>query len=382
MKSNIELPNKSNHPLRLPSPPPLPYSLSSLPEDIVLSCLARISKTHYPKLTLVSKSFRSLVLSKMLYKVRAQLQTQEECVYLSLESSFYPGLTWFSLWIKPDRQTLTQCTTQEKSTGNLLVPVPSSYSLHSPNIICLRVGSELYKFGSQYSLSSSVMSRGVSGKWREAPSMKVARKEPLMCVLHGKIYVMGGFLDHEYTVPWGEVFDPKTQTWEPLPKPGSLLRCSSYKKILPRSGKIYMKTSTKNFVYLIKENKWEYFEGHLEESFCVIENVKYSYVNKKCSWYETKSKEWRSIKGLAGLDAYSRYRTEICASGGKLVIFWDSLPLPSDLDRTKKIWCAVILLDKSLDGEVWGQIEWVDVVLKDHPLQSVSNIYSCVVRTY
>ncbi|XP_010451002.1 PREDICTED: pregnancy-associated glycoprotein 1-like [Camelina sativa] len=48
MKSDIELPNKSNHPLRPPSPPPLTSSFSSLPEDIVLSCLARISKVHYP----------------------------------------------------------------------------------------------------------------------------------------------------------------------------------------------------------------------------------------------------------------------------------------------------------------------------------------------
>ena len=163
MKSNLEL--SSNHLLPLPSrsPPHLRCSLSSLPEDIVLTCSARISKTHYPKLTLVSKSFRSLVLSKMLYKVRAQLKTREECVYLNLESPCHQGLTWFSLWIKRDCQTLTQCTTQENSTGNLLVLVPSAYSLHPPNIIYLRVGSKLYKFGSQYSFSSPVMCCGVSG---------------------------------------------------------------------------------------------------------------------------------------------------------------------------------------------------------------------------
>ena len=40
-----------------------------------------------------------------------------------------------------------------------------------------------------------------------------------VCVLGEKIYVMGGCRPDEST-NWAEVFDPKTQTWEPLPDPG------------------------------------------------------------------------------------------------------------------------------------------------------------------
>ncbi|KAL1190340.1 F-box/kelch-repeat protein [Cardamine amara subsp. amara] len=373
---NVELPNKSNvhHPLLPPLPPPLPLSFLSLPEDIVLSCLARIPKSYYPKLTLVSKSFRSLILSKMLYKVRKELGTQEECVYLGILSPLHPSIIWFSLWIKPDHQTLTQ----EKSTRNLLVPVPSAYSFPSPYLTIRRVGSEDYVFPCQKSLSSSVLCRGVIGKWRDAPSMLLARKEPLMCVLQDKIYVMGGCRADEHRY-WAEVFDPKTQTWKPLPDPDCTVKLSLYKKLIPGRGMIFVKTKRENFVYLIKENKWELYDGPpLVDSFCEIENVLYSYGDKQCLWFETKSEEWRSIKGLTGLDAYSINDTAIGNYGGKLVIFWDS----PTLDHSKQIWCAVVLLDKSLDGEVWGQIEWVDVVHTVHGslLPSLVNIHSCVVE--
>ncbi|KAL1220779.1 F-box/kelch-repeat protein [Cardamine amara subsp. amara] len=167
-----------------------------------------------------------------------------------------------------------------------------------------------------------------------------------MCVLQGKLYVMGGCRANKSTY-WAEVFDPKTQTWEPLPDPGCIVKCSLYKMLIPARGKIYLNTKTKNYVYLIKENKWEVYEGPLVESFCVIEKVIYSYADKKYLWYETKSEEWRSISSLTGFDAYSRNDTEIGNYGGKLVIFWDSRTL-SPIDQTKKIWCAVILLDKSL----------------------------------
>jgi len=59
----------------------------------------------------------------------------------------------------------------------------------------------------------------LTGNGRKAPSMMVGRMEPHVCVLGEKIYVMGGCRPDEST-NWAEVFDPKTQTWEPLPDPG------------------------------------------------------------------------------------------------------------------------------------------------------------------
>ncbi|KAF2614490.1 hypothetical protein F2Q70_00009767 [Brassica cretica] len=59
-----------------PSPNP------SLPDDFLLSCFARISTLYYPSLSLVSKSFRSLLTSPELYKVRSLSDQTECCLYI------------------------------------------------------------------------------------------------------------------------------------------------------------------------------------------------------------------------------------------------------------------------------------------------------------
>ncbi|CAA7054890.1 unnamed protein product [Microthlaspi erraticum] len=82
MNFNIEPPKESLNPPPPPLPAPAPSSFSSLPEEIVLSILAHISASYYPKLSLVSKIFRSLILSKDLENVRKRIKTLEECVYI------------------------------------------------------------------------------------------------------------------------------------------------------------------------------------------------------------------------------------------------------------------------------------------------------------
>ncbi|VVB09775.1 unnamed protein product [Arabis nemorensis] len=126
----------------------------------------------------------------------------------------------FSLWIKPD-QTLTNDIQKKKgnSSGNtLLVPIPSSYSPRVP-MFTGEIGSDLYGI-SRHNTPSSVMWVRYKSiyAWRKAPSMTVARVIPVTCILDGKIYVMGGCTKDE-SAKWAEVFDPKTQTWDPLPDP-------------------------------------------------------------------------------------------------------------------------------------------------------------------
>ncbi|KAG2319046.1 hypothetical protein Bca4012_054672 [Brassica carinata] len=334
---------------------PSPPSLLTLPEEIIVNCLARISKSYYPELSLVCKTFCSLLLSMELYVARLELGTHENVLHVCLQSPDKTRPSWFSLWLKPD-QTLTnnigKKKTQNSCRDTLLVPLPSSYSPRVPMFTCA-VGSELYAISKYNIAPSSVMwvrnTRAYS--WRQAPSMTVARTNAVACVFGDKIYVMGGCVADESTC-WAEVFDPKTQTWEPLPDPGAALRESLIKKVEVKLGKTYVKSIEEmDYVYDPKEGKWD------------IDNVRYQCGRQSCLWYDIKHDEWKAVKGLATLNGNRRcYFVEIANYGGKLLILWGKFAPPRR--PNKNIWCAVIALERrNNDDEVWGKVEWASVVL-------------------
>nr|VDD38353.1 unnamed protein product [Brassica oleracea] len=144
---------------------------------MIINCLAHLSRSYHPKLSLVSKRFRSLILSSELLFARSHLKTQEHVLDVCLK---LPGCrlpSWFSLWIRPD-QILTNDMEEDKSTtrNTLLVPIPSSVFIFS---LCSRF---IYGHG-----------------WVQTTTMKVARENPMVAILDGKIYVVGGCKADETT---------------------------------------------------------------------------------------------------------------------------------------------------------------------------------------
>ncbi|KAL0698551.1 hypothetical protein Bca4012_054673 [Brassica carinata] len=240
----------------------------SLPDVIILNCLARVSKSYYPKLSLVSKTFRSLILSIELNHARFYYQTQEDVFYICLQLPDRPLPTWFSLWIKPD---------EEEKRRSIFVQVPSSYDSREPLSIC----TVIYALRQRYPPSPFMLVRnkGSVVVWRNAPNMTVPRAYPAACELDGKIYVMGGCNDGNKSVNkscWGEVFDTNTQTWEPLPNPKAKLRFSSViKEIEISEGKLYVRSNEdKDSVYDPKKRKWNVAEKEVEgESRCMVGSV-------------------------------------------------------------------------------------------------------------
>ncbi|CAL9232523.1 unnamed protein product [Arabidopsis halleri] len=138
------------------SPVDLPY----LPDDLLLNCLARVSRLYYPILSLVSKRFRSLVASPELYETRTLLGHTDNCLHLRSESD----TRWFTLCRRPIRvpnpnpnlnsrwftscfrPILTNLTSKEekKFSQNLMVTVPTCNYSPQFGLTSTTIGSNIY----------------------------------------------------------------------------------------------------------------------------------------------------------------------------------------------------------------------------------------------
>ncbi|CDY70040.1 BnaCnng66470D [Brassica napus] len=157
---------------------------SGLPEEMVLSCLARVSRSEHASLSLVSKRHRSLLTTPELYKFRTLLGCTENLIHLCLRIPPDPNPHWFTLSLKPlDRR---------------LVPVRSYFYQPLDAAPMVAHGCGIYVMGGRIGgrASSSVMFLDCrSHTWSTLPSMGVPRYSAASGVVDGKIYILGGWAD-------------------------------------------------------------------------------------------------------------------------------------------------------------------------------------------
>ncbi|EOA30805.1 hypothetical protein CARUB_v10013949mg [Capsella rubella] len=341
---------------------------SLLPHDLLLTILARVPRLYYPILSLVSKSFRSLVASPELYNVRSLLGQTESCLYvcLRLGSSF----SWFTLSREPDQ------TKRMNSSGYVLakVPIPSWYG--SPYIDfsgLVAVGSDIYNVGAWRGTYLSPTSRVLildcrSHEWREGPSLPMELELLSASVLDKKIYVAGCYRDKDSWKNSFEVLNTKTQIWDLDPIP-----CNELYR--PRSicidGKIHVLTcSGVKVAFNSKEGRWDMVDEPsmvtggicVSSSFCEIDNVLYILsLDRILRWYDSEKRRWRDLKGLVGLPSLSScFSGRLADYGGKMAVL---CAREMSLSKMTTISCVVIALERRKSCEIWGKVEWFDNVL-------------------
>ncbi|CAA7028153.1 unnamed protein product [Microthlaspi erraticum] len=342
---------------------------SSLPNDLLLSCFARVSRLYYPTLSLVSKRFRSLLASPELYKARSLLGHTEHCLYVCFAS--YPRSLWYTLCLKPN-QTLTN-----DNSGYVLATVPIPRSPQSCFSGLVAVGSDIYNIQEITSNVSILDCR--THTWRKAPSLPVMLLSLSASVLDGKIYVAGTSFKDGESYPDSlrntvEVFDTKTQSWDAETIPCSETICDFYgSRSACIDGKFHVKAG-KVVAYSSKESRWDLStpkmgDFFITDSYCVIENVLYSASYGVLRWYDSKVRTWRHVKG--GLPEFPcGAPIRLADYGGKMAVLWE-VKIENDLYDLgqggcgyKKIWCAEIALERlKIVGEIWGKVEWFDHVL-------------------
>ncbi|ESQ53600.1 hypothetical protein EUTSA_v10026886mg [Eutrema salsugineum] len=355
-------------------------SFSSLPDEIVVSCLARIPRSHYRSLLLVSKSFYYLLSSPEMYSARSQIGATVPCLYVCL-------------WLPKPKSQRSWFTLMNPAEGeSSLAPVrfSSSYAPVGLDSTTVTVGFEIYKIGGTVANKLTIAVRVLDCRnhtWRRAPALLVARKGAKSCFLDGKIYVIGGCRKRKRSMIWGEVLDIKTQTWKPLSSPSDNNGLDpSDHEVVVLGGRLYVITKHDKYAYDPKEGRWLLEMGFagLEEPiisrpFCVIENVVFAAHGGKYKWYDSRPGMWSVVKNLDILYAKHprKNRTiQLVNYSGKLVILlheelmtincWGQI-------RTQymRIWCAVIRLEKRLSSsgseEIWGELECCNVVVPTVP---------------
>ncbi|CAA7028149.1 unnamed protein product [Microthlaspi erraticum] len=333
------------------SPSPQSTPNPSLPDDLLLSYFARVSRLYYPTLSLVSKRFQSLLSSVELYKARSHLGNTDICLYVCLE--FYP---------------CSQCPT-----------VPPSRPTYVPGLVA--VGSNIYSIEKLSSYVSILDCK--SHTWSEAPSLPVKLVSLSASVLDGKIYVAGcSYKDDDSPDSFEntlEVFDTKAQTWDLKTIPCKkrernifYFRESNivYSRSACIDGKFYLKTSTEAVSYSSKEDRWDLVgedmcDSMISHYYCEIENVVYSASDGILRWYDSEADKWELLKCLEGLPKFPRgSRIRLADYGGKLVVLWEGDVFDlRHIGGYKKIWCAEIELERWKRREIWGKVVWFDIVL-------------------
>ncbi|KAL0711971.1 hypothetical protein Bca4012_018949 [Brassica carinata] len=337
-----------------------PTSILQLPDDLVLSCLARVSRLHYPILSLVSKTFRSLTSSPELYHNRFLLNRTEKCFYVCLHFPTEPNLRWFTLCRKPDKTLTNQiCNKRKKETssGNVLaqVQILNSPPVKWSNLVA--VGHKLYALSDAPCSSNVFFLDCRTHTWAETPSLRLAHTSPEM---DGMMYLSESN-ENPDSLNCVQVFDVKTQTWKPVPPEKRIFRAGDFQ------GHGYKNLDggpSGRWVLVVKVKD---VTGDLVGSgtFCWIEERFYRYGSDgEFRWSNSQTDGWKKVEGLKGLPKFARYsNVNLVNCGGKLVVFWDKYVPARGGYKEKMIWCAEISLEMCGSKEVWGKVEWFDAVL-------------------
>ncbi|CAL9242740.1 unnamed protein product [Arabidopsis halleri] len=345
-----------------------PTSNPSIPYDLIVSILARVTRSYYTNLSLVSKSFRSILASPELYQTRTLLGKTETFLYVCLRFPDEANPRWFTLYRKPNQTLTKKKKKKEESSVKLLAPTPV---LNSPPLewsSLIAIGSNLYAITAAIDNSpcSNVWFLDCrTHTWLEAPRMRLAHTNSKF---DGTMYLAGSS-ENPDSLNCVEVYNTMTQTWNPVPPRRRIFKLENME------GKIYMNVCVESAkeVVLVKPkvNTWEVLglETDLDRgSLCSIDNVVYLYHPSGVFIFRKSFTKgavvWGTLRGLERLPKFAKYSAvKLADYGGKLVVLWDKYVAASGY-KEKMIWCAEISLEKRNNEEIWGKVEWFNAVLK------------------
>ncbi|KAL3631139.1 F-box/kelch-repeat protein skip11 [Castilleja foliolosa] len=222
--------------------------ISAIGRDNSISCLIRCSRSDYGSIASLNRSFRNLVRSGELYRLRRQNRVVEHWVYFSCQilewEAFDPvGRRWMRLprmnsndcFVFADKESLAVGTELLVFGRDLMTHVIYRYSLLTNTWTtgmtmkwprCLFGSASLGEIAIVAGgcdshgniLSSAELYNSELGTWTVLPSMIKARKMCSAVFMDGKFYVIGGIGGPDSKLLMcGEEYNLETRTWTEIP---------------------------------------------------------------------------------------------------------------------------------------------------------------------
>ncbi|XP_074302665.1 F-box/kelch-repeat protein SKIP11-like [Silene latifolia] len=216
--------------------------------DLTINCLLQCLRADYGSLASLNRSFRSLIKSGEMYRIRRQNKVIEHWVYFScrlLEWVAFDPVTqrWMQLprmnsnecFMCSDKESLAVGTELLVFGKDLMSHVIYNYSILTNSWSSgMSMNSSRCLFGSASLgeiaifaggcdsqgniLSSAELYDSEKQTWVTLPSMNKPRKMCSGVFMDGKFYVIGGIGGSSgRALSCGEEFDPKTRTWKEIP---------------------------------------------------------------------------------------------------------------------------------------------------------------------
>ncbi|XVE95359.1 hypothetical protein REPUB_Repub02eG0090200 [Reevesia pubescens] len=217
--------------------------IPSLPDELSMQILARLPRIHYFNLRLVSRKWKATVMSLQLFKLRKELGTTEEWLYV-LTKAGEEKLLWHALdplsrkWQRLPSIPNVICEEESrKSLWNMVGPSikiaefirgwlgHKDVSSHAQFCGCAiaALDGSLYVLGgfSRASTMRNVLRFDpILNAWTEVTSISIGRAHCKTSILDNKLYVVGGVCQGQgglTPLQSAEVFDPQTGTWSQVP---------------------------------------------------------------------------------------------------------------------------------------------------------------------
>ncbi|CAN6484781.1 unnamed protein product [Victoria cruziana] len=346
-----------------------PLLIPGLPDDVGVQCLARVPRLFHPTLSLVCRSWNSLLRSQLFFSTRSFLQAAQPFLCLLVRThDTTSSLSWFALHHHDNFRHIFSLPLMPST------PVGAA---------CAVLGTRLFVLGgsvNEIPTHTVWIYDAVLNRWEAGPNMRVAREFAATGEIDGKIYVVGGCQPDSWSRSnsWAEVFDPRVGAWAPVPSPIEMRDKWMHGNAV-LDGKLLAVADRGGVAYDPRNCSWSYVSCELDSGWrgraAVVGGILYCYdYLGKIRGFDPDDSQWKKLKGVKKMLPKFLCGATMANVGGKLFVVWEGNGSAGKYKGTE-LFCAEIEVCKQESGKLQGSIVWTQVIIS---LSRGASIVQCL----